>query len=60
MDRDYVVNPQADGSFLVTETFTNGTFTTVAGNSPQDSACGSATDNVAAGYQRNDERATSS
>ena len=38
MNRDYVVNPQADGSFLVTETFTNGTFTTVAGNSPQDSA----------------------
>ncbi len=36
MDRSYVVYPQVDGSFLVAQTFTNGTFTTVAGNSPQD------------------------
>jgi len=48
MDRSYVVYPQQDGSFLVAETFTNGTFTTVAGDSPQDSACGSANDDVAA------------
>ena len=49
MDRSYVVYPQVDGSFLVAETFTNGTFTTVAGNSPEDSACGSTADDVAAG-----------
>ena len=49
MNRSYVVYPQADGSFLVAETFTNGTFTTVAGDSPQDSACGSPADNVSAG-----------
>jgi hypothetical protein len=49
MDRSYVVYPQEDGSFLVAETFTNGTFATVAGNSPQDSACGSTADDVAGG-----------
>lgn len=49
MDRGYVVYPQADGSFLVAETFTNGTFTTVAGDSPQDSNCGSPEGNVEAG-----------
>src|SRR5262249_44178877 len=49
MDRSYVVYPQVDGSFLVAETFTNGTFTTLAGNSPQDSDCGSTADDVAAG-----------
>jgi hypothetical protein len=49
MDRSYVVYPQLDGSFLVAETFTNGTFTTIAGNSPQDSHCDSATDDVAGG-----------
>jgi hypothetical protein len=47
MDRSYVVYPQADGSFLVAETFTNGTFTTVAGDSPADSSCGSTDDDVA-------------
>jgi hypothetical protein len=49
MDRNYVVYPQLDGSFLVAETFTNGTFTTIAGNSPQDSDCLSDADDVAAG-----------
>ena len=49
MDRSYVVYPQVDGSFLVAETFTNGTFTTIAGNSPQDSHCGSSEDDVADG-----------
>lgn len=49
MDRSYVVYPQADGSFLVAETFTNGTFTTVAGNSPGASACDSTADHVDAG-----------
>ena len=49
MDRSYVVYPQLDGSFLVAETFTNGTFTTIAGNSPQDSDCGSTENDVAAG-----------
>jgi hypothetical protein len=49
MDRSYVVYPQDDGSFLVAETFTNGTFTTIAGNSPQDSDCGSTDDDVAGG-----------
>ena len=49
MDRSYVVYPQLDGSFLVAQTFTNGTFETVAGDSPQDSACGSEVDNVAVG-----------
>ena len=49
MDRGYVVYPQVDGSFLVAETFTNGTFRSVAGNSPQDSSCGSTDDDVAAG-----------
>lgn len=49
MDRSYVVYPQEDGSFLVAETFTNGTFTTVAGDSPQDSACNSPADDVAGG-----------
>jgi len=49
MDRSYVVYPQADGSFLVAESFTNGTFTTVAGNSPEDSSCPSTDDDVAAG-----------
>jgi hypothetical protein len=48
MDRSYVVYPQADGSFVVAETFTNGTFTTLAGHSPGDSACDPAND-VAAG-----------
>ena len=49
MDRSYVVYPQVDGSFLVAETFTNGTFTTIAGDSPQDAACGLADDDVAGG-----------
>ena len=49
MDRSYVVYPQVDGSFLVAETFTNGTFTTIAGNSPEDSHCDSAADDVAGG-----------
>ena len=47
MDRSYVVYPQVDGSFLVAETFTNGTFTSVAGDSPQDTKCDSPVDNVA-------------
>jgi hypothetical protein len=47
MDRSYVVYPQLDGSFLVAETFTKGTFTTVAGDSPNDQSCGSTDDNVA-------------
>jgi hypothetical protein len=49
MDRSYVVYPQADGSFLVAETFTNGTFTTLAGDSPNDEHCGSTDEDVAAG-----------
>jgi Collagen triple helix repeat (20 copies) len=49
MDRSYVVYPQLDGSFLVAQTFTNGTFTTVAGNSPADSSCGSTDDDVVGG-----------
>jgi hypothetical protein len=49
MDRSYVVYPQVDGSFLVAQTFTDGTFTTVAGNSPEDNDCGSTHDDVAAG-----------
>ena len=49
MDRSYVVYPQLDGSFLVAETFTNGTFTTLAGDSPGDSSCGSTDGDVAAG-----------
>jgi hypothetical protein len=39
MDRSYVVYPQLDGSFLVAETFTNGTFTTLAGHSPNPENC---------------------
>ena len=53
--RSYVVYPQLDGSFLMAETFTNGTFTTVAGNSPQDNKCGSSEDDVAGGHHRHDE-----
>lgn len=49
MDRSYVVYPQLDGSFLVAETFTNGTFTTVAGNSPEDNDCASTHDDVQGG-----------
>ena len=51
MDRSYVVYPQVDGSFLVAETFTNGTFTTLTGDSPEDSACNSPADNIAAGIK---------
>src|SRR5262245_2815888 len=49
LDRSYVVYPQADGSFLVAETFTKGTFTTIVGNSPGDSDCSSSEDDVAGG-----------
>jgi Collagen triple helix repeat (20 copies) len=49
MDRSYVVYPQVDGSFLVAETFTNGTFTTLAGDSPNDSSCNSSADDVTGG-----------
>jgi hypothetical protein len=49
MDRSYVVYPQVDGSFLVAETFTNGTFTTFAGNSPGDNDCASTHDDVRGG-----------
>lgn len=46
--RTYIVAPQSDGSFQVTELF-NGVFTTIAGNSPDDSDCATTTDDVAAG-----------
>jgi Collagen triple helix repeat (20 copies) len=51
MDRSFVVYPQADGSFLVGETFTNGTFTTLDGNSPNDKFCGSTDGDVAGGIK---------
>jgi hypothetical protein len=44
----YVVTPQSNGSFNVTKLY-NGTFTTIAGDSPDDTSCGAPAGNVAAG-----------
>lgn len=46
--RTYIVSPQSDGSFQVTELF-NGSFVTLAGNSPNDTDCATTADDVAAG-----------
>lgn len=46
--RTYIVSPQSDGSFQVTELF-NGSFVTLAGNSPNDASCGTTAGDVAAG-----------
>lgn len=46
--RTYIVAPQTDGSFTVTELY-NGTFVTLAGNSPGDADCATTAGDVAAG-----------
>lgn len=48
-DRYYQVDPQTDGSFLVTRTDINGSFVSLAGDSPNDAACGDPAGNIPAG-----------
>jgi hypothetical protein len=48
--RTYIVTPMSDGSFQVSELF-QGVFVTIAGNSPNDSHCGTTDDDVAGGLE---------
>jgi hypothetical protein len=48
-DRYFQIIPKADSTFEVVRTYVNGSFVTLAGDSPNDSACGAPGDDIPAG-----------